>query len=112
MLLETLASLQTEENAPGWRWSSVPPPTFFMGRLLLNSQHHASAITTDAACRRHTNPSSLGANGNGGFPIHQACGHRNSSSDLCKYQTVGLKQKLAKGNAVVFSFPYKDGFTF
>lgn len=78
-----------------------------------NSQHHASDITADAArCRhhRHTNPSSSGANGNVRFPINQGCGHQNSSSDLCKYQRVDLKQELAKGNAKVFSFPFKEDF--
>lgn len=114
MLQEMFASLQTEENSTGAGAGGASLLLHFSWACCsCNSQHHASDITTDAARhggRRHTNPSSSGANGNVGFPINQGRGHQNSSSDLCKYQTVDFKQKLAKGNAEVFSFPFKDDF--
>lgn len=114
MLQEMYASLQTEEHSTGASTGGVSHLLHFSWACCsCNSQHHAPDITTDAARHggcHHTNPSSSGANGNVGFPINQGHGHQNSSSDLCKYQKVDLKQKLAKGNAEVFSFPSKDDF--
>lgn len=100
MLPEMFAWLQVEKDSSGASARGASLLLHFSwASCSCNSQHHASDITADAArcCRRHhTNPSSSGSNGNVWFPINQGHGHQNSSSDLCKYQRVDLKQNWQK----------------